>query len=72
MQWQPSGRPFVRLRASRQANFDPCRQLTGTRSVAKPQAWSDMGSTEPIKLLYHFETDQVHDLWLFQPKIIVN
>jgi len=30
-----------------------------------------MGSSEPIKLLYHFESDQVYDFWLIQPKIIL-
>jgi len=30
-----------------------------------------MGSDEPIKLLYHFESDQVYDFWLNQPKIIL-
>jgi len=28
-----------------------------------------MGSVEPIKLLYHFESDQAYDFWLIQPKI---
>ena len=27
-----------------------------------------MGSSEPIKLLDHFESDQVYDFWLIQPK----
>jgi len=30
-----------------------------------------MGSIEPIKLLCHFEDDQVYDFWLKQPKIIL-
>jgi len=30
-----------------------------------------MGSSEPIKLLDHFESDQVYDFWLFQPKTIL-
>jgi len=30
-----------------------------------------MGSPEPIKLLYLFESDQVYDLWLIQPKVIL-
>jgi hypothetical protein len=30
-----------------------------------------MGSIEPIKLLCHFEGDQVYDFWLKQPKIIL-
>jgi len=30
-----------------------------------------MGSSEPIKLLDHFEGDQVYDFWLIQPKIIL-
>jgi len=29
-----------------------------------------MGSGEPM-LLYHFGSDQVHDFWLIQPKIIL-
>jgi len=39
----------------------------GSRSIAK----SNMGSNEPIKLLYHFESDQVYDFWLIQPKVIL-
>jgi len=30
-----------------------------------------MGSFELIKLLEHFASDQVHEFWLFQPKIIL-
>jgi len=30
-----------------------------------------MGPIEPIKLLYHFESDQVYDFWFVQPKIIL-
>ena len=30
-----------------------------------------MGSSESIKLLYHFESDQVYDFWLINPKIIL-
>jgi hypothetical protein len=30
-----------------------------------------MGSSEPIKLLDNFESDQVYGFWLFQPKIIL-
>jgi hypothetical protein len=30
-----------------------------------------MGSSEPIKLLYHFDSDQVHDFWLIQSKVIL-
>ena len=30
-----------------------------------------MGSSEPIKLLYYFESDQVYDFWLIQPKTIL-
>jgi len=30
-----------------------------------------MGSREPIKLLDHFESDQVYVFWLIQPKIIL-
>ena len=29
-----------------------------------------MGSCEPIKLLDHFESDQVYDFWLIRPEII--
>ena len=32
---------------------------------------SNKGSTEPIKLLGYFESDQVYDFWLIQPKIIL-
>jgi hypothetical protein len=32
---------------------------------------SNMGSSEPIKLLDNFESDQVYDFWLIQPKIIL-
>jgi hypothetical protein len=28
------------------------------------------GFSEPIKLLYHFESGQVYDFWLNQPEII--
>ena len=30
-----------------------------------------MGSPEPIKLFFPFESDQVYDLWLMHPKMIV-
>jgi len=30
-----------------------------------------MGSSEPVKLLDHFESDQVYEFWLIQPKIIL-
>jgi hypothetical protein len=32
---------------------------------------SNMSSSELIKLLHHFESDQVYDFWLVQPKIIL-
>jgi len=30
-----------------------------------------MDLIEPIKLLYHFESDQVYDFWLIQPEVIL-
>jgi hypothetical protein len=33
--------------------------------------WRNMGSSEPIKLLDHFESDQVYAFWLIQTKLIL-
>jgi len=32
---------------------------------------SNMGSLEPVKLRYHFGSDQVYDFWLIQQKVIL-
>jgi len=41
------------------------------RRARKTGLQSNMGSVEPIKLLCHFQGDQLYDFWLKQPKTIL-